>query len=69
MTPPEITAYPVCVEVDFYGREDDGSRYHVRSARVELAGPEALERLPFLLTAQVGPHHGIKRIKVVPHAA
>lgn len=55
----------ITIEVDYYSRCDEGVRYHVRTVRLEV--PEGYDdvRLPFYLTAKVGEHHGILRVKRV----
>lgn len=66
----------ITLEVDYYGRCDDGVRYHVKTTRITLpATPQGARieslpggweaHLPFLLTGAVGDHHGIIRVREV----
>jgi Zn-finger nucleic acid-binding protein len=44
-------------EVDYYEREEDGHRYHLRTSRIRSSDPR---HLAFNLPQ---PHHGIQRVR------
>lgn len=58
----------ITLEIDYYARCDNGIRNHVRTVRLDV--PEGYDdvRLPFYLTAKVGKHHGILRVRKVTDA-
>jgi hypothetical protein len=53
------------LEVDYFAHMDQGIRNHVRTARIEVPDDTPKDRLPFLLTAKIGKHEGIRRVKCI----
>jgi hypothetical protein len=53
------------LEIDYYTMCDSGVRSNVRTARIEVPDDTPKDRLPFLLTAKIGKHEGIRRVKCI----
>lgn len=68
-------ATPICVEVEFYGREDRGVRYHLSTREIDLPARSHAQQMAFLLRDQLVKegirkgHHGIRRMRLVSRGA